>query len=90
MTTNVISTTLSSASSTDPVVGKVVDVHLYDSSSFDGTFQIQRRFNTNWRVVDSGTQADLPYDKVVENAHGKEVRVTVSAYTSGTLGVELA
>jgi hypothetical protein len=89
-TDNIISTTLSSATSTSQVLGKNVDVHLYDSSSFDGTWEVQRKINERWCIVATGTETDLPYDRVCENGKALPVRVTVSAYTSGTLGIEMA
>lgn len=97
--TDPVSTTLSSAASSASVMGKVVDVELYDSSSFTGTWQVQRRIGSSWYVVsDSNTSSGLatgdgtalPYSVVVENAKARDVRCTVSAYTSGTLGVEIS
>lgn len=99
MTTNVVSTTLSSAAGTSPVLGKAFHVQLYDSSSFMGTWQVQRRLGGTWYVLNDpdtssgyaqGTQSDLPYGKDIDAAKSGEYRVAVSAYTSGTLGVEIA
>lgn len=88
--TDPVSTTLASATNTARVHGKLVDVHLYDSSSFSGTWQIRRYINGRACVVESGTAANLPYDAVVDNAKAHGVDVNISAYTSGTLGVEIA
>ncbi len=86
---NTVSTTLASATETSLATGRDLDVHLYDSSSFDGTWQIQRVINNRDCVVAEGTEADLPYDKVIENATARGVKVVVTTYTSGTLGVEI-
>lgn len=97
MSSNVVSTTLGSATQTSSVLGKEVDVQIYDSSSFSGTFQIQRKLGGSWYVCSDnlsgttceGTAADLPYARVIKNGKAREIRVAVTSYTSGTLGVEI-
>lgn len=80
--------TLASDGDSTEVQGLKVDVHLYDSSSFSGTFTVSRYMGGGWRTVATGTEADLPYDKVVDNANIRRVKVTTSS-SSGTLGYVL-
>ena len=91
-----VSETLTSASSSTSVMGKEVDVQVYDSSSFTGTFAIQRKMGASWYVVSDfdgtdceETQTALPYSRTIKSGKAQEIRVTITSYTTGTLGVEI-
>lgn len=85
-----VTTTLNSAASTSTVLGQRVDVYLYDSSSFAGTWQVRSKINGRSCIVATGTEADLPVAYVVESAKAREVDVNIPSSPTGTLGVEIA
>ena len=44
------------------------DIHIIDAGSFSGTIVLYRIIAGSSVVVDTITEAEMPYDKVIENA----------------------
>jgi hypothetical protein len=66
------------------ITSRKVDIHVLDAGSFSGTIQVQQYLNAaTWVVVDSFTQADLPYHQVFEPATLAKMRLYCSARAAG-------
>lgn len=68
----------------EAVAGNGIDISIVDGGSFSGTILIQRNISGVWGTVQSITQADLPFDAVVESGKVRPVRLNCSAFSAGT------
>jgi hypothetical protein len=73
--------------------GQLVDVSIdFDTNSFSGTIQLQRKTNTGasnvgeWQTIESYSASA---EKVAQSATQREYRLNCSAAASGTAEVEL-
>jgi len=74
--------------------GQLVDVSVdFDTNSFVGTIQLQRKTNTGaanigeWQTIESYTASA---EKVAQSAANREYRLNCSVATSGTAEIELS
>lgn len=75
----------SSTTSTEMTINKEAHLHIADGGSFDGTIKVQRKMDgDDWVDVVEITEADLPYDKIVQCAGSRIHRLSCSTYTAGT------
>lgn len=61
------------------------DVHILDAGSFSGTIKGYRDMNGTDVEVFSITQADLPYDRVIENAVDRDMYLKCTARSAGSV-----
>ena len=88
--------TIDSTGASDSVTagaGALVDVSVdFDTNSFVGTIQLQRKTNTGaanigeWQTIEEYTASA---EKVAQSGASREYRLNASAVTSGTAEVEL-
>jgi hypothetical protein len=90
-----IAETLGSATSSSEVKARSVDIQA-DSNSFVGTFVVQRKLDATTGWVTATSTDGTPYeftdagcDIVAEAAGRCKWRVTVTAYTSGSIDVSM-
>lgn len=66
------------------------DISVVNTSSFVGTITIYRSVAGADVAVDTLTNSNMPYDRVIESAVASEFYLKVTAYTSGSCTYYLA